>query len=130
MLTFSLPHFLPLLYLIIDCRLHTHTHSRFRFHSLLISLLLLLLTSSSLAILSLHTERSVILLSFLRSNGICLNLSRYIYSGINGSDIADDKLFVSLQMTNHFIAKWRNSVEHCTLACNNYCTFKIHHIEF
>lgn len=109
MLTFNdLPHFLPLLYLIIDCDLHT------RAHTLSLSFALSLLLSLSLSpspyfslqlslAFPIPFDRPVTLSLplLLGSNNSRFDRSRYIYSGINGSDIVDNEHFVSLQTTIH-----------------------------
>lgn len=109
MLTFNdLPHFLPLLYLIIDCDLHTRTHSLALIRSIIITLSLSLsprphiFPYSSLAF-PIPFDRPVTLFLplLLGSNNSRFDRSRYIYSGINGSDIVDNEHFVSLQTTIH-----------------------------
>lgn len=138
MLTFNLPHFLPLLYLIIDCdlRIHalsfffshtrTHTHTHTQTHTLSLSLILCpfislffpLLFPATLSLLRFQSDTN---LSHVRIERFAFrSLARvYIYSGINGSDIVDNKLFVSLHTTIHFIAKWRNPVERIMLLAHN-----------
>lgn len=128
MLTFNSPHFLPLLYLIIDCdlrvhalspflsffliRTHIHTHS----HSLIFSPFLIFLSFSPVSYnasrfydfnqsISHSTSRTSD-----RKIRVSITRSRYIYSGINGSDIVDNKLLCFTTYDHSLFAKWRNSV--------------------
>lgn len=121
MLTFNdLLHFLPLLYLIIDCDLHTHTfsrsHSLYRYYSFSPSpSFSLWLVFPNLFDRSINHSFS----RFLGSNNSRFDRSRYIYSGTNGSDIVDNEHFVSLQTTIHLS---RNGGVRLNLTLVAHCT--------
>jgi len=117
MLTFNdLPHFLPF---IIFNNWLWFTHAHILSLSFALPYLLFLPLPIIFPIALSHFRFQLITHSFSRflgSNNSCFDRSRYIYSGINGSDIVDNEHFVSLQTTIHF-AKWRSNITliaHCT----------------